>query len=285
MKIKLLEKKWRHKIPQQLADNFKNALGEYADATADGSDIRLFMYRSYEPIKKAATEVLEFCKSFYDAEEDDYVIDEIDDLINSVDSITDDEYDDDSVDDVINELYDFMDGYSILLGDGAKMVTLNPEGDELDEARLVYDDEKDYSEDILKVSSLLADWVGSLSQPEFKKLIQYSYSTERVEVALVKKSISDFVSNLTSGSIVVSNKVTHAGGIGNNNAFEIHKVTPVEKEHIGFLSIVDNMYGSCFVYVQDTKRKLVGDTYKLSSTFILKNNKEFKNFKESDRGI
>jgi hypothetical protein len=317
MKVRLLEGMWRHKVPKSLVLSFETAIENYIDNVADGSDIDTqYMFRSYqdinrrnmlisyEPIKIAAIDILEHCKKFYGAEEDDYIIEEINDLISSVESITNENSGED-VNDVLNAFYDFMDEHSIFLntniednilpgsydsnegpmGEGAKMVTLNPEGDELDEARLVYDDEKDHSEDILKVSSLLADWVGSLGQPELKKLTQYKSSMERVEVTPVKKAIEDFIAKSTSGSIVVSDKVTHAHDIGNNNAFEIHRVTPAEKEHIGFLYIVDNMYGSCLVSVRDNKDKLVGDRYQLSPTFIGKNDKPFKNFMKSDKGI
>jgi hypothetical protein len=121
MRIKLLEKMWRHQVPKQLVDEFETALQEYIDSVEEGSDIRQYMFRSYEPIKKAIVDILEFCKSFFDVEEDDYVINEIDDLIQSFQDLEESTSEED-FDSMLGELYDFMDGYSISLGNGQVLI-------------------------------------------------------------------------------------------------------------------------------------------------------------------
>jgi hypothetical protein len=105
MKIKLLEAMWKHKIPQGMADKLTNAIIE----------------GRFEEIKYNAVQILEMSKGFFDAEEDDYVIDEIDELIQGFQDLDENSGEDD-FDLVLGELYDFMDGHSIFLGDGEKPV-------------------------------------------------------------------------------------------------------------------------------------------------------------------
>jgi hypothetical protein len=99
MKVRLLEGMWRHHIPVQMAERLKEAV--------DSAD--------YEEIKSAAIDILEACKSLFDEEEDDYVIREIEDLIEEF-SILDSSDDEDTVDYKLASFYDFMDGYKIWLG-------------------------------------------------------------------------------------------------------------------------------------------------------------------------
>ena len=53
-------------------------------------------------------------EQFFDEEEQDYVISEIEDLI---DSFTDAVEDEEEIDFLLDELYDFCDGYNILIDD------------------------------------------------------------------------------------------------------------------------------------------------------------------------
>jgi hypothetical protein len=108
MRIKLLEKMWRHQVPQGLADALKNAIDDV----------------NFEEIKLAAVKVLETAKGFFDPEEDDYVINEIDDLIQSFQDLDENSGEED-FDFMLGELYDFMDGYSIFLGDGEGQVLID----------------------------------------------------------------------------------------------------------------------------------------------------------------
>lgn len=100
MRIRLIEKLWRHKVPSPM-------IAELNDAISDGS-------RGL--IVKNSVEILEFVKNFFDAEEDDYVINEIDEIIEGIKDL-DDSSEDDDFDLVLGSFYDFMDGYSIFLGD------------------------------------------------------------------------------------------------------------------------------------------------------------------------
>lgn len=100
MRIRLIEKLWRHKVPSPMVKLLN-------DAISDGSKGR---------IVKHSVEILEFVKNFFDAEEDDYVISEIDEIIESINGL-DDSSGEDDFDLVLESFYDFMDGYSIFLGD------------------------------------------------------------------------------------------------------------------------------------------------------------------------
>lgn len=96
MKVKLYEARWLHTISGELASEFHRAIEE--------ADI--------EGVKSKAVELLTKCKEFFDPEEQEYVIYEIDDLIDSFESVEDDE---DEVDFLLDELYDFCDGYNIFI--------------------------------------------------------------------------------------------------------------------------------------------------------------------------
>jgi hypothetical protein len=110
MRIKLLEKMWRHKVPQGLVDELTRFVDE----------------GNYEEIKVSAVRVLETAKGFFDPEEDDYVINEIDELIQSFQDLDENSGEED-FDYMLGELYDFMDGYSIFLGDGEDPVLIDEE--------------------------------------------------------------------------------------------------------------------------------------------------------------
>lgn len=111
MRVKLLEKLWRHTVPQQI-------VGHLNDAINDGN---------HEHIKQFAVEILEMCKSFFDVEEDDYVLYEIDEIIESFNDL-DDSSGDEDFDLVLGSFYDFMDGYSIALGGPEKNLPETKDG-------------------------------------------------------------------------------------------------------------------------------------------------------------
>ena len=96
MKVKLYEARWLHNIEGDLAYNFHKAI---EDADIEG-------------VRNNSIALLEKCKEFFDPEEQDYVIYEIEDLIESFRDVDDDE---DEVDFLLDELYDFCDGYNIFI--------------------------------------------------------------------------------------------------------------------------------------------------------------------------
>lgn len=96
MKVKLYEAKWLHHISGSLASEFHKAIEE----------------GNIEAVKSNSIALLEKCKEFFDQEEQDYVIYEIEDLIES---FTDVEEDEDEVDFLLDKLYDFCDGYNIFI--------------------------------------------------------------------------------------------------------------------------------------------------------------------------
>lgn len=96
MRVKLYEAVWKHHIENPLASEFHHAIDE--------ADL--------EEVKRLSIEVLEQCKGFFDPEEDDYVIFDLDDMIENFRDVEDDE---DEIDFLLSELYDFCDGYNIFI--------------------------------------------------------------------------------------------------------------------------------------------------------------------------
>ena len=117
MKVKLYESLWKHHISGELAQDFHNAI-EQADV---------------EAAIEAAIALLEKCMEFFDIEEDDYVIAELADLIEEFEDC---EEDAEEVDFLLDELYDFCDGYNILIdldSEEGPEETEEPEEDEFEE--------------------------------------------------------------------------------------------------------------------------------------------------------
>ena len=96
MKVKLHEARWEHSIDGELALDFRSAI---RDANLEG-------------VKGSSIALLDKCKEFFDPEDQDYVIYEIEDLIDSFGDVIEDE---DEIDMLLDELYDFCDGYSIFI--------------------------------------------------------------------------------------------------------------------------------------------------------------------------
>lgn len=94
MKVRLHEAVWKHRIEQGLANRFRTAL--------DNDDV--------DGAVTLSIELLNACKPFFDPEEQDYVLNEIDELIESFEDV---EHEYDEVDFLLDELYDFCDGYNI----------------------------------------------------------------------------------------------------------------------------------------------------------------------------
>lgn len=96
MKVKLYEAKWLHHISGDLARDFHNAIEE----------------GNIELVKSNSIALLEKCKEFFDPEDQDYVIYEIEDLVDSFEGVDEDP---DEIDFLLDELYDFCDGYNIFI--------------------------------------------------------------------------------------------------------------------------------------------------------------------------
>ena len=96
MKVKLYEAMWKHHISGELATRFHKSIEE--------GDV--------ESVIGAAIALLSKCEEFFDAEEDDYVIDEIEELIDEFENC---EEEAEEVDFLLDELYDFCDGYNIFI--------------------------------------------------------------------------------------------------------------------------------------------------------------------------
>ena len=96
MRVKLYEARWLHHISGKLASDFHKAIEE----------------ANLEMVKANSIALLEKCKEFFDPEDQDYVIYEIEDLVDSFSNVEEDE---EEIDFLLDELYDFCDGYNIFI--------------------------------------------------------------------------------------------------------------------------------------------------------------------------
>lgn len=96
MIVRLYEAKWLHHIAGELASNFHKAI--------DAAEV--------EAVRASSIALLEKCKEFFDPEEQDYVIFELEDLIES---FSEAEASAEEMDFLLEELYDFCDGYNIFI--------------------------------------------------------------------------------------------------------------------------------------------------------------------------
>ena len=126
MKVKLYEAKWQHHISGDLARDFHRAIEE----------------GNIEEVKANSIALFDKCKEFFDPEEQDYIIYEIEDLIDSFRDVIDDE---EEVDFLLDELYDFCDGYNIFID-----LDVEPESDEVYEVstdEIEIEPEEEHSEE------------------------------------------------------------------------------------------------------------------------------------------
>lgn len=144
MKVKLYEAKWLHRIS---GDGLYKAI---EDAKNSVDDIHEDMESDkLELVKNAAIDLLNNCKEFFDSEDQEYVIYDIDELI---DSFEDADEDGDELDMLLAELYDFCDGYNIFLetssedDDDLELVQAEIPEDE-DEVIVFGDDEEESEEE------------------------------------------------------------------------------------------------------------------------------------------
>ena len=131
MRVKLQEAKWLYKVP-----------GESLHSAIEAADI--------EAVKAAAIELLGGCESFFDPDGQDYVIIELEDLIDDFEEVEENEED---VDELLDELYDFCDGYNIFIEDESEDDVF-PEDEVEDEFDDDMEDDIDDMEDDLDLDDL-----------------------------------------------------------------------------------------------------------------------------------
>ena len=124
MKAKLYEAKWQHHISGETASSFHTAIEE----------------ANIEEVKANSIALLSKCKEFFDPEEQDYILYEIEDLIDSFTEVMDDE---EEVDILLDELYDFCDGYNIFID----LDTFEPESSEVSVDEVEIEPEEEHSEE------------------------------------------------------------------------------------------------------------------------------------------
>lgn len=105
MRVRLHENKWLHRIDGEAASELRSAI--------ESGNLEL--------VKANAIVILERCRSFFDPEEQDYIMYDIDDLIDAFNGEPIDGEDaEEFMDDRLEELYSFCDGNNILIDyDGA----------------------------------------------------------------------------------------------------------------------------------------------------------------------
>lgn len=129
MKVRLCEAMWRHHISGPTAYEFHEAIEEV--------DVDL--------VKEKSITLLNACKEFFDPEDEDYVISEIDDLIDELEMFDDEDYDSDDdaeeeLDYILSEIYDFCDGYGIFIDLDVRPASEEKEETELHGDEFVDDD-------------------------------------------------------------------------------------------------------------------------------------------------
>lgn len=124
--------------------------------------------------------------------------------------------------------------------------------------RIVYDDEQ-----LPLFVKTVKDIIGVAfsTQEQMKSVVRHSYGMDRVETTLVKKQLSRL---LEPNGFEIGNDVYHENGIGNNSRYPVYYNTIDEKQQVGYINIIDNMYGDVLVYVSDYERDKWSNTYKLS---------------------
>ena len=124
--------------------------------------------------------------------------------------------------------------------------------------RIVYDDEQ---------MPLLVEMVKGIIEQAFETKSQmqpvtkWSYGMNRVEVSLVKKCLNR---SFAANGFEIGNDVHHEHGIGNNNRYPVYYSTPDEKQQVGYLNLINDMYGNVYVYLTDYNQNKQGRSYKLS---------------------
>lgn len=98
MRIRLTEGMWKHHVSADLCNEMRSAIDE---GDVDG-------------IKAKAKEVLGKCREFFNGEEDEYELFELDDLVDEFDCL-DSDNDEEDIDFALSELYDFCDDHRIFL--------------------------------------------------------------------------------------------------------------------------------------------------------------------------
>lgn len=124
--------------------------------------------------------------------------------------------------------------------------------------RIVYDDEQ-LEKFVSIVKSIISQAFATKAQ--MSPVMKWSYGMDRVEVPLVKNCLNR---SFKAYGFEVGNDVYHVNGIGNNKRYPVYYNTPNEKQQIGYLNLINDMYGSVYVYVTDYNQNKRGRSYKLT---------------------
>lgn len=111
-------------------------------------------------------------------------------------------------------------------------------------------------------------------EANLKSMQKYSYGSMRVENGLARNVLNNF---LESKGLFISEKVEHANGIGNNNAYYVQDLD--SKEYIGCMHLNTDMYGGLFCYVTDINHNAVSNEYFLRGNTVQVGNKHTGNWK------
>lgn len=119
----------------------------------------------------------------------------------------------------------------------------------LNEARYIYDEDQDYSSELANLKSLID-----------KHIREISASGSPLGYNDVFNSIKDYVA---SDGFIITDKVEHAHGIGNNKAYHIVKDFGSGYERVGFYNQNFGLYGEYYIYLSDNAKKSIPGSYEI----------------------
>ena len=124
--------------------------------------------------------------------------------------------------------------------------------------RIIFDDTQ-LKSFIYLVKSVMEEYFRTKEQ--MSSLTKWSYGMDRVESSLVKKRLNDVFSD---AGFEIGNDVYYENGIGNNKRYPVYYNAPNEKQQVGYINLINNMYGKVYVYVTDYNQARVSPSYHLS---------------------
>lgn len=121
----------------------------------------------------------------------------------------------------------------------------------LKEARYIYDEDQDYSSELANLKSLI--------DTHIREIAANGSSLDHDDVF---NSIKNYVA---SDGFIITDKVEHAHGIGNNKSYHVVKDFGSGYERIGFYNQNSGLYGEYYIYISDNADKAVSGSYEIKN--------------------
>ena len=119
----------------------------------------------------------------------------------------------------------------------------------LKEARYIYDEDQDYSSELANLKSLIDTHIREIAA-----------NSSSLDYNNVFNSIKEYVA---SDGFIITDKVEHAHGIGNNKAYQVVKDFGSGYERIGFYNQNSGLYGEYYIYLSDNTNTSLPGSYKI----------------------